>query len=76
MRTDCKIRIYKSCIRPIMTYGKEVREDINKTKSVLRVAEMKTLKITVGENEERRSEKHRHQRTMRITKYSEVEKAE
>ena len=43
MRKDSKIRIYKTCIRPIMTYGTEVREDTNKTKHMLRVAEMKTI---------------------------------
>ena len=39
MRTDSKIRIYKTSIRP----RTEVREDSNKTKSMVRVAEMKTL---------------------------------
>ena len=48
MRTDSKIRIYKTCIRPIMTYGIEVREDTHKTKQMLRVAEMKTLRTIVG----------------------------
>lgn len=48
MRKDSKIRIYKTCIRPIMTYGTEVREDTNKTKQMLRVAEMKTLRTIVG----------------------------
>ncbi|XP_057657401.1 uncharacterized protein LOC130894538 [Diorhabda carinulata] len=48
MRKDSKIRIYKTCIGPIMTYGTEVREDTNKTKTMLRVAEMKTLRTIVG----------------------------
>ncbi|XP_056630500.1 uncharacterized protein LOC130441040 [Diorhabda sublineata] len=48
MRKDSKIRIYKTCIRPIMTYSTEVREDNNKTKQMLRVAEMKTLRTIVG----------------------------
>ncbi|XP_056647933.1 uncharacterized protein LOC130452580 [Diorhabda sublineata] len=43
MRKDSKIRIYKTFIRPIMTYGTEVQEDTNKKKQMLRVAEMKTL---------------------------------
>ena len=38
LRTDSKIGIYKTCIKPIMTCGTEVHEDINKTKSMLRVA--------------------------------------
>ncbi|XP_060534516.1 uncharacterized protein LOC132706935 [Cylas formicarius] len=48
MRKDSKIRIYKTCIRPIMTYGTEVREDTNKMKQMLRVAEMKTLRTILG----------------------------
>ncbi|XP_056633897.1 uncharacterized protein LOC130443348 [Diorhabda sublineata] len=38
----------KTCTRPIMTYGTEVREDTNKTKQMLRVAEMKTLRTIEG----------------------------
>ena len=48
MRTDSKIKIYKTCIRPIMTYGIEIREETNKTKSMLRVAEMKNLRTIMG----------------------------
>lgn len=48
MRMDSKIKIYKTCVRPIMTYGIEAREDTNKTKSMLRVAEMKILRTIVG----------------------------
>jgi len=32
MRKESKVRIYKTCIRPIMTYGIETREETNKTK--------------------------------------------
>ena len=48
MGTDSKIKIYKTCIRPIMTYGIEIREETNKTKSMLRVAEMKNLRTIMG----------------------------
>lgn len=48
MGTDSKVKIYKTCIRPIMTYGIEVREDTNKTKSMLRTAEMKILRTILG----------------------------
>ncbi|XP_056636720.1 uncharacterized protein LOC130445200 [Diorhabda sublineata] len=48
MRKVSKIRIFKTSIRPIMTYGTEVREDTNKMKQMLKVAEMKTLRIIVG----------------------------
>jgi len=44
MRKDSKVRIYKTCIRPIMTYGIETREETNKTKRMLRVAEIETLR--------------------------------
>jgi len=40
MRKDSKVRIYKTCIRPIMTYGIETREETNKTKRMLRVTKM------------------------------------
>lgn len=35
-----------------MTYGTEVRENTNKTKHMLRVAEMKTLRTIEGKQEE------------------------
>ncbi|XP_060525304.1 uncharacterized protein LOC132701439 [Cylas formicarius] len=41
MQKDSKIKIYKTCVRPIMTYAIETREDTNKTKRLLLVAEMK-----------------------------------
>jgi len=48
MRKDSKVRIYKNCIRPIITYGIETREETNKPKRLLRVAEMKTLRTIMG----------------------------
>lgn len=48
MRMDSKIKIYKTCVRPAMTYAIEAREDTNKTKSMLRVAEMKVLRAITG----------------------------
>jgi len=48
MRKDSKVRIYKTCIRSIMTYGIETIEETNKTKIMLRVAEMKTLRTIMG----------------------------
>lgn len=48
MRIDSKVKIYKTCVRPIMTYGIEVREETTKTKSMLRVAEMKILRSILG----------------------------
>lgn len=48
MRTDSKVRIYKTCVRPILTYGIESRADTVKTKSMLRTTEMKTLRAIAG----------------------------
>uniref|UniRef100_A0AAR5Q8Q0 Endonuclease/exonuclease/phosphatase domain-containing protein n=1 Tax=Dendroctonus ponderosae TaxID=77166 RepID=A0AAR5Q8Q0_DENPD len=48
MNIDSKVRIYKTCVRPILTYGIETRADTNKTKCMLRTAEMKTLRSIAG----------------------------
>jgi len=45
-RKDSKVRIYKT--RPIMTYGIVTKEETNITKRMLRVAEMETLRTTMG----------------------------
>lgn len=81
MHKDNKLRIHKTCIRPIMTYGTEVREEINKTKHMLRVVEMKTLRTIVGKtrrdnvkHKKRQCKKHKYQRTMRNTTYCEIGK--
>ena len=74
MHTENKIKIYKTRIKQIMTNDTEVREDTNKTESMLRVAEVNTENNN-EENKERQSEKHRHQRAMRNTRYSETGKA-
>ena len=48
MKISSKIRIYKTCVRPIMTYGMECRADTTITKSALRVSEMRTLRSIAG----------------------------
>ena len=48
MRTESKVRIYKTCVRPILTYGIEARADTVRTKSMLRTTEMKTLRAIAG----------------------------
>ncbi|CAG9827423.1 unnamed protein product, partial [Diabrotica balteata] len=40
---ETKGRIYKTVIRPIMTYAAETRPDTERTKRMLETAEMKTL---------------------------------
>jgi hypothetical protein len=48
MKISSKIKIYKTCVRPIMTYGIESRADTTITKNALRVSEMKTLRSIAG----------------------------
>ncbi|XP_044754993.1 uncharacterized protein LOC123313947 [Coccinella septempunctata] len=47
MSKHSKTRIYKTCVRPIMTYAIETRADNKRTKSILRTTEMKIL-ITIS----------------------------
>lgn len=48
LNIDSKVRIYKSCIRPIMTYAVETRADTSKTKHLLRKTEMRVLRTITG----------------------------
>jgi hypothetical protein len=44
MLKESKVKIYKTCIRPILTYGIESRADTVRTKSLQLTKEMKTLR--------------------------------
>jgi len=44
MGTKAKSQIYKTCIRPILSYSIETRPDTRKTKQILRTNEMKILR--------------------------------
>ena len=44
LRNEAKARIYKSVVRPILTYAAETRTDTAKTVQILEVTEMKTLR--------------------------------
>ena len=66
MSIDSKIRIYKTCI---MTYGTEACED-TKTKSMLRMAEMKILRNTEWRDRVRNTDIRE-----RNTRYSKMGKA-
>lgn len=44
MNIESKVRIYKTCVRPILTYAAETRADTSKTKQMTRTTEMKTLR--------------------------------
>ena len=48
MRNETKVRIYKSVIRPILTYAAETRNDTAKTTQILEVTEMKTLRRIIN----------------------------
>ncbi|XP_044760904.1 uncharacterized protein LOC123318360 [Coccinella septempunctata] len=48
MSKQSKTRIYKTCVRPIMTYAIETRADNKRTKSILRTTEMKILRTISG----------------------------
>lgn len=46
--TRSKVRIYRTCIRPILTYAAETREETSKTKKIIRTTEMKILRTIKG----------------------------
>ncbi|KAI4501059.1 hypothetical protein M0802_003862 [Mischocyttarus mexicanus] len=48
MSTNCKSRIYKTCVRPIMSYAIETGAETAATKRLLRSTEMKTLRTISG----------------------------
>lgn len=48
MSTRCKIRIYKTCRRAIMTYAIRTREETAATNKFLRAIEMRRLRSISG----------------------------
>ena len=48
LRTETKVRIYKSVVRPVLTYTSETRADSSKTKQMLESQEMNTLRRIIG----------------------------
>ncbi|XP_072764658.1 uncharacterized protein [Anoplolepis gracilipes] len=48
MTTKSKIRIYKTCIRPVLTYAAETRAETSKTKRMMRTTEMRILRTIKG----------------------------
>ncbi|KAL6421250.1 hypothetical protein ACFW04_013665 [Cataglyphis niger] len=48
MSTKNKIRIYKTCIRPILTYAAETRVETSRTKKMMRTTEMRILRAIKG----------------------------
>lgn len=48
MKLENKVRVYKTCVRSIMTYAMEMRTKTTATKRLLRTAEMRILKCITG----------------------------
>ncbi|GJQ75004.1 hypothetical protein Trydic_g9625 [Trypoxylus dichotomus] len=46
MSAENKVRVYKTAIRPVLTYAAETRVNITKAKNMMRAVEMKTLRTT------------------------------
>lgn len=44
MSNDSQICIYKTCVRPILTYARETLVETPKTKAILRTTEMEILR--------------------------------
>ena len=46
--TDCKVRIYKTNVRPVLTYASETRAETTYTQQLLRTTEMKIIRAIRG----------------------------
>ena len=63
---EAKSRIYKTAIRPIMTYTAETRPETAKTKILLKTTEMKVLRGIAGKTLLDRETSENRRRTCRI----------
>ena len=45
---EAKVRIYKTVVRPLLTYAAKTRTDSAKTREILEVCEMKSLRRIAG----------------------------
>ncbi|XP_045479803.1 uncharacterized protein LOC123684554 [Harmonia axyridis] len=48
LRTESKVKIYKTMVRPVLTYAAETRAGTSRIKQLLLTAEMSTLRNIVG----------------------------
>jgi hypothetical protein len=48
MSTECKVRIYKTNVRPVLTYASETRAETTYTQQLLRTTEMKIIRAIYG----------------------------
>jgi len=75
MSTECKVRIYKTNVRPVLTYASETRAETTCTQQLLRTTEMKTIRAIYGKTlrEKIRSDHLRHLSGIQdIVKWTEV----
>ncbi|KAI4486876.1 hypothetical protein M0802_012256 [Mischocyttarus mexicanus] len=72
LRKETKTRIYKTCVRPVLTYAIETRTDTKRTKLALRTTEMNILKLIVGNNKKRSHKECKHQKRIRYPGYSKM----
>jgi hypothetical protein len=79
MTMDCKIRIYKTNVRPVLTYASETRAETVYTQQLLRTTEMKTIRAIHGKTlrDKIRSEQLRHVSGIQgVNKWTEVQRRE
>jgi hypothetical protein len=62
MSTECKVRIYKTNVRPVLTYASETRAETTHTQQLLRTTDMKIIRAIHGKTlrDKIRSDQLRH----------------
>jgi hypothetical protein len=48
MSTESKVRIYKTNVRPVLTYASETKAETTNTQQLLRTTEVKTIRAIHG----------------------------
>jgi hypothetical protein len=79
MSTDCKVRIYKTGVRPLLTYASETKAETAYTQQRLRTIEMKTRRAIHGKTlrDKIRSDHLRHLSAIQdINKWTEARRRE
>ena len=74
LRKKAQVRIYKSVVRPILTYAAETRPESTKTTQILEAAEMRTLRRISNLTLFDREKSDECQRSVRHSKNKRVEK--
>ena len=79
MSRDSKVRLYKTNVRPVLTYASETRAETTYTQQLLRTTEMKTIRAICGKTLRDKIRSH-HLRQLSgiqdITKWSNVRRRE